>query len=207
MATRLGLIFSILAFQALASLAEPPQPASPESWSLMGFRRACSEDQARCTYSFLISEDPTKAPRYCSFTVDAAGGLPAYQTDFTVLECPGAPEYTVNGGWDKRQFVTLTVINEQRGLLSFFAARDEDLWDGTEARPQTSDVFKYPLPTKRETVQTREDKAEEERKRLDEAQKMKDKKDKEEQKKLEEARKRDGGIAYASEWKLVDHAV
>ncbi|KAK2025002.1 hypothetical protein LX32DRAFT_77784 [Colletotrichum zoysiae] len=214
MATRLGLIFSILAFRALALPAEPPQPASSEAWSLMSFRRACSEDQAKCTYSFLISEDPTKAPKYCDFTVDAAGGLPAYQTDFSVLECPGAPEYKVNGGWDERKFVTLTVINEKRGLLSFFSARDLDLWAGNEVTPQTSNVYNHPMLTKREMVQVTEEKtkkdtseddeAEKEKKRLIDEMKRQEAKDREDQKKLEEARERDGGISYASEWKLVD---
>ncbi|EFQ27948.1 hypothetical protein CGRA01v4_03404 [Colletotrichum graminicola] len=158
MATRLGFIFSFLAFQALSFPAESPQPPSPETWSLMSFRRACSEDQAKCTYSFLISEDPAIAPRYCNFTIEAAGGLPAYQTDFSALECPDAPEYTVNGGWDEQKFVTLTVINQQRGLLSFFSARDSDLWAGNEVNPQTSDVFNHPIPTKREMMQIAEDK-------------------------------------------------
>ncbi|KAK2019487.1 hypothetical protein LZ32DRAFT_141009 [Colletotrichum eremochloae] len=215
MAIGLLLIFGILASQALAFPAEPPQPASPETWSLMGFRRACSQDQAKCTYSFLISEVPTKAPKYCNFIINAAGGRPAYQTDFSVLECPGAPEYTVNGGWDERKFVTLTVINKHRGILSFFAARDADLWAGNETIPQNSNVFNHPIPTnKREIMQREEDKTkkdkatddkvEKERKRLEEAKRRQENKDKEGQKKLEEARERDGGIAYASEWKLVD---
>ncbi|KAK2040470.1 hypothetical protein LZ31DRAFT_432595, partial [Colletotrichum somersetense] len=150
------ILYAVLAKLGLTSPTEPPRPLSSENWSLMSFRRACSEDQEKCTYSFLISEDPTEAPKYCNFTVDAAGGLPAYQTDFSVLECPGAPEYKVNGGWDERKFVTLTVINEKRGLLSFFSARDSDLWPGNEVTPQTSNVFNYPMTTKREVMQIAE---------------------------------------------------
>ncbi|KAK1599762.1 uncharacterized protein LY79DRAFT_150749 [Colletotrichum navitas] len=192
MATRLGLIFSILAFQALSFPAGSPRTPSPETWSLMGFRRACSEDQAECTYSFLISEDPAIAPKYCNFTIDAAGGLPAYQTDFSALECPGSPEYTVNGGWDEQKFVTLTVINQQRGLLSFFSARDSDLWAGNEVNPQTSNVFNHPMATKRDAM-PRGVGSDWKKRRKGGG-----------QKKLEEARERDGGVAYASEWKLVD---
>ncbi|KZL86731.1 hypothetical protein CI238_03235 [Colletotrichum incanum] len=204
MAIRLGLIFSILALRAIASSVEPPQPQNPENWSITGFRRVCLENQSRCSYSFLISEDPAKVPKYCNFAVDAAGSFPAYQTDFAVLKCPDAPEYTINGGWDEREFVTLTVINDQRSLLSFFAFKDADLWAGIEATPQTSKVFIYPMPAKREVKRKGQDKAEEQRTRLEEARKKQQQKYKEEGKKLEEARKKDGGIAYASEWKLVD---
>ncbi|KAK2004487.1 hypothetical protein LX36DRAFT_744723 [Colletotrichum falcatum] len=208
------ILYAVLAKLGLASPASPPQPPSSETWSLMSFRRACSDDQVKCTYSFLISEDPAKAPKYCSFTIDAAGGLPAYQTDFSALKCPGAPEYTVNGGWDERKFVTLTIINDQRRRLSFFAASDADLLTGDEATPQTSNVFNHPIPRKREVMQIEEaktekekdgdDKAEKERKRLEEAKERQEARDREERKRLEEAKERDGGIAYNSEWKLVD---
>ncbi|GKT49165.1 uncharacterized protein ColSpa_09346 [Colletotrichum spaethianum] len=204
MTFKLVTVLVTLVIQALASPAEPPQPHNPENWSVMAFRRVCPKDQGQCSYSFLISEDPTKAPKYCNFAVDATGGLPAYQTDFSVLKCPDAPEYTINGGWDERQFITLTVINEQRNLLSFFAFKDADLWAGTEATPQTSKAFIYPMPAKREVKQKEQGEAEDQRKRLEEAKKKKQEKEREEGKKLEEARKKDWGIAYASEWKLVD---
>ncbi|GKT58778.1 hypothetical protein ColTof4_10219 [Colletotrichum tofieldiae] len=199
------IILATLAIPALAFPAEPPQPQNPENWSVMGFRRVCLKDQSQCSYSFLISEDPAKAPKHCNFAIDAAGGLPAYQTDFAVVKCPDAPEYTINGGWDERHFVTLTVINDQRNLLSFFAFNDADLWAGTEATPQTSKVFIYPMPAKREAAKQKgQDKAEQQRKKLEEAKKTQQQRDREEGKKLEEARKKDGGIAYASGWNLVD---
>ncbi|KAJ0166867.1 hypothetical protein CTA2_5520 [Colletotrichum tanaceti] len=153
------IVLATLAIRALASPAEPPQPQNPENWSVMGFRRVCSEDQSQCSYSFLISEDPVKVPRFCGFTVTAAGGLPAYQTDFAVLKCPGVPEYTINGGWDERAFVTLTVINDQRRLLSFFSFTDADLWAGVEATPQTSKVFIHPIPIKRQMKQKEQEKS------------------------------------------------
>ncbi|OHE96355.1 hypothetical protein CORC01_08278 [Colletotrichum orchidophilum] len=149
-------VFATFAFRALASPAEPPQPQNPEDWSLLNFRRTCAADQSRCSYTFLVSEDPTKVPKYCNFDIDAAGGLPAYQTDFSSLKCPGVPEYTINGGWDEQGFITLTVINDPRKLLSFFAFRDDELWAGEPATPQTSKVFIYPMPAKRE-VEAREE--------------------------------------------------
>ncbi|OHW91726.1 hypothetical protein CSPAE12_09708 [Colletotrichum incanum] len=200
-----SLIFcAVLANLGLASPTEPPQPQTPESWSVMAFRRVCLDNRSRCSYSFLISEDPTEAPKYCNFTVDAAGGLPAYQTDFAVLKCPDAPEYIINGGWDEREFVTLTVINDQRNLLSFFAFKDVDLWADIEATPQTSKVFIYPMPTRRDVKKEKQDNAMKQRKKLEEAQQREQAKVREQAKKLEEARKKDGGIAYASEWRLVD---
>ncbi|GJC82050.1 hypothetical protein ColLi_04888 [Colletotrichum liriopes] len=204
MSVRSIILCTVLASLGLASPAEPPQPQNPESWSIMSFRRVCLEDQSQCSYSFLISENPADAPKYCNFAVDAAAGLPAYQTDFAVLRCPDAPEYIINGGWDEREFVTLTVINDQRNLLSFFAFKDVDLRADTNATPQTSNVFIYPMPARREVKQKIQDKAEEQRKKLEEAKKKQQRKDMEEGKKLEEARKKDGGIAYTSEWKLVD---
>ncbi|KAK1672585.1 hypothetical protein BDP55DRAFT_731340 [Colletotrichum godetiae] len=166
-----SLVFSaILANLGLGAPAEPSQPQKPEDWSLLGFRRVCEQELGRCTYSFLISEDPAKAPKYCDFAVDAAGGLPAYQTDFSSLKCPGAPEYTINGGWDEREFITLTVINDERQLLSFFAYKDADLWAGNEASPQTSKVFLYPLSSKRD-IETREEPS---------------------------------GLAYATDWKILN---
>ncbi|GJC93652.1 small secreted protein [Colletotrichum higginsianum] len=140
------IVLASLAILTLASPAEPPQPQNPRTGPFW----------ASVVYSFLISENPAKVPRFCGFTVTAAGGLPAYQTDFAVLKCPGVPEYTINGGWDERAFVTLTVINDQRSLLSFFAFTDADLWAGVEATPQTSKVFIHPMPVKRELKQEQE---------------------------------------------------
>ncbi|KXH46207.1 hypothetical protein CNYM01_07699 [Colletotrichum nymphaeae SA-01] len=158
MAFKFGLILAALAAtQALALPSGLPQPANPEDWTLLDFRRTCAEDQSRCSYSFLVSEDATKAPKYCNFDIEAAGGLPAYQTDFSSLKCPGGPEYTVNGGWDEREFITLTIINEERKLLSFFAYRDVDLWAGDGAAPQQSTVHIYPMPAVKRDVETRDE--------------------------------------------------
>ncbi|GKT84902.1 hypothetical protein Ct61P_02752 [Colletotrichum tofieldiae] len=207
MAIRLGLLFSILALRTLASPAEPPQPQNPENWSITGFRRVCLEDQSLCSYSFLISEDPVKVPKYCNFAVDAAGGLPAYKTDFAVHKCPDAPEYSINGGWAERGFVTLTVINDQRNLLSFFSFEDTDLWADKEAIPQTSKVFIYPMPAKRKVEKGKRDKAEEQRKKLEKSKKQAEEMGREEGKKLEEARKKDGGLHMpqsGNSWTLPD---
>lgn len=150
---------ALAAIQALALPSGLPQPPNPEDWTLLDFRRTCAEDQSKCSYSFLVSEDATKAPKYCNFDIDAAGGLPAYQIDFSSLKCPGGPEYTVNGGWDEREFITLTVINDDRKLLSFFAYRDVDLWAGDGAVPQQSTVYIYPMPAVKREVETRDEEA------------------------------------------------
>ncbi|WYZ38822.1 hypothetical protein EsH8_III_000736 [Colletotrichum jinshuiense] len=153
MALKSIIAVATLALRAFASPVEPPQPQDAEDWALLYFRRACSDDQGRCSYSFLVSEDPAKAPKFCSFDIDAANGLPAYQVDFSLAKCSGAAEYSVNGGWDERGFVTLTVINDERNLLSFFAFTDEELAHGVEAVPRHSKVFIHPIPVKREAAE------------------------------------------------------
>ncbi|UQC82615.1 uncharacterized protein CLUP02_08105 [Colletotrichum lupini] len=150
-------VLATLAFRAIAVPVEPARPPNPEDWTLLNFRRTCAADQSRCSYTFFVSEDAAKVPRYCNFDIDAAAGLPAYQTDFSSLKCPSAPEYTINGGWDEQGFITLTVINDPRKLLSFFAFRDDELWAGEAATPQQSKVFDYPFSTKREVVASQEE--------------------------------------------------
>ncbi|KAL2873928.1 hypothetical protein SGCOL_010899 [Colletotrichum sp. CLE4] len=150
-------VLATLAVRTLAAPTEPVQPQSPEDWTLLNFRRTCAADQSRCSYAFVVSEDAAKVPKYCNFDIDAAGGLPAYQTDFSNLKCPGVPEYSINGGWDEQGFITLTVINDPRKLLSFFAFRDDELWTGEAASPQQSEVFGYPFSAKREVMASQEE--------------------------------------------------
>ncbi|KAF6836168.1 hypothetical protein CPLU01_03867 [Colletotrichum plurivorum] len=140
-----------LALQALASpQVLPPVDFNAEDWNLTNFRRSCAEDQSRCDYSFLVKEYAEREPRHCSFTINAGEGIPAYQTSFSLAKCPEADEYSINGGWNAQGFLTLSVINNKRSLVSFFGFTDETLANGFEAGPQQSTVYIHPIPVKRD---------------------------------------------------------
>ncbi|KAL0943976.1 uncharacterized protein CTRU02_201863 [Colletotrichum truncatum] len=146
------IFITAVAFQAFASPlkpVEPPRDLNAEDWSLLNFQRVCTEDQNHCDYSFLISEYTTEVPKHCSFTVKAADGRPAYQTGFSLAKCPASAEYDVNGGWNDHGFITLTVINNKKSLVPFFAYKDDVLFEGAEAAPQQSKVYLHPIPIKR----------------------------------------------------------
>ncbi|KAF9881198.1 hypothetical protein CkaCkLH20_01348 [Colletotrichum karsti] len=147
------LIFvAALASQPLASLAAPVEPIrdfNAEDWSLINFRRSCAEDQSSCDYSFLITESAANTPKECSFTIQAVD-RPAYQTSFSLAKCPGATEYSINGGWNDLGFVTLSVINDKRSLISWFSYKDDTLASGAETGAQKSKVYFHPISVKRD---------------------------------------------------------
>ncbi|KAF6819778.1 hypothetical protein CSOJ01_01185 [Colletotrichum sojae] len=149
-----GLFAAAFAVQALASpQVQPPVDFNAEDWNLTNFRRSCAEDQSRCDYSFFVKEYAEREPKHCSFTIDAGEGIPAYQTSFSLAKCPEADEYSINGGWNAQGFLTVSVINDKRSLVSFFGFTDETLANGTEAGPQQSTVYLHPIPVKRDEGQ------------------------------------------------------
>ncbi|KAI8241750.1 hypothetical protein K4K55_011843 [Colletotrichum sp. SAR 10_96] len=145
-----------IASQALAyptSPVEPVRDLNAPDWSMLHFRRACAEDQSSCNYSFAITEFASKEPKHCSFTIKA-DGRPAYQTGFSLAKCPEAAEYSINGGWNDLGFVTLSVINVEKSLISWFSYKDEILTNGVEVGPQQSKVYFHPIavPTEGKVV-------------------------------------------------------
>ncbi|KAJ0388024.1 hypothetical protein COL922a_001007 [Colletotrichum nupharicola] len=159
MAFRTGLLLAGLAVQALALPAapiEPVQDLGAGDWSMLHFRRACAEDQSSCEYSFSLTEFAATEPKHCSFTIQA-DKRPAYQTGFSLAKCPEAAEYSVNGGWNDLGFVTLSVINVEKSLISWFSYKDEFLVNGVEAEAQHSKVYfqQIPVPTEHE-ISTRD---------------------------------------------------
>lgn len=145
------LLTTALVSQSLAApQVQPPVDSNAEDWRLLHMRRTCAEDQSRCEYSFLIAEHAEQEPKHCGFAIDSRNGIPAYQIPFSLAKCPDAAEYSVNGGWNEAKFVTLSVINDERSLISFFGFSDEELANGAEAAPLQSKVHHHPMSVKRE---------------------------------------------------------
>ncbi|KAJ0381513.1 hypothetical protein COL26b_000191 [Colletotrichum chrysophilum] len=140
-------LVAALATQAIALPTAPAEPArdmNAEDWSMLHFRRACAEDQSSCDYSFSITEFASKEPKYCQFRIKA-DGRPAYQTGFSLIKCPEVAEYSINGGWNDLGFFTLSVINVEKSLISWFSYKDDILMNGVEAGPQHSKVYFHPI--------------------------------------------------------------
>ncbi|KAJ5015073.1 hypothetical protein K4K57_000654 [Colletotrichum sp. SAR 10_99] len=149
-------LVAALATQAIALPIAPAEPArdlNAEDWSMLHFRRACAEDQSSCDYSFSITEFASKEPKYCQFRIKA-DGRPAYQIGFSLIKCPEVAEYSINGGWNDLGFVTLSVIDVEKSLISWFSYKDDILMNGVEAGPQRSKVYFHPIavPTESEVA-------------------------------------------------------
>ena len=115
---------------ASALAGSPEQKTSIGSWTVRNFARLCQNDGSVCMYTFGIEEDPDScifSP--CVFTVAAADGKPANQSDFQQVECPNMEWFTykVNGGWDPRGYMTIVVTNTDRQADAYFSFQDQDI--------------------------------------------------------------------------------
>ena len=140
-------LFSLLTRCAMASFAlagSREQKASVGSWTVRNFARFCQNDGSMCMYTFGIEEDPDSCVfSPCVFTVEAAEGKPANQSDFQQVECPNMEWFTykVNGGWDPRGYMTIVVTNTDRQADAYFSFQDEDIEKGQVVASMSSPAY------------------------------------------------------------------
>jgi hypothetical protein len=112
-------------------------------WTLHNFQLICDPEGITCAYRFAISQDEGTTPgNPCLFTVDGKDGKPANQTNFAALDCLGAEQYTVNGGWSDQGFVTIVVTDVQENVNAFFAYASANLTEGNMVEEQTRLAYK-----------------------------------------------------------------
>lgn len=113
--------------------------AIPE-WTIESANRACNADDSACVWSFGIQTNTGAASVPCSFTVNAADGKPASQTDAAGIAC-GA--FTVSEGWSSQfgienAFTTLSVADFASRLIAYPAYTDKELAGGAVVSPNRS---------------------------------------------------------------------
>lgn len=129
--------FITLLTLAATVLAAPRLPAI-KPWTIEGVKRSCDAADTKCTWHFTVnthSEGIT--PTNVDFVVEASNGAPASRS---VGKPSAFGKFTVTSAWsdafgDAHGWTTLSLVDNDRKLITFPAYTDEQVRGGATVRP------------------------------------------------------------------------
>lgn len=116
-----------------------------EKWTLINLERKCEAKTSSCDYSFFINEEVGKLFP-CQFHVVSMlpDIIPASNLSFSGVRCTDSDKYDINAGIsDGDDTLVLSIVKPEQGILAFFRYKNDEIKEGNNTKPQTSDV--YPL--------------------------------------------------------------
>ncbi|CAI4213814.1 unnamed protein product [Parascedosporium putredinis] len=114
-----------------------------KKWALINLERKCQSKPSSCDYNFFINEDEGKIFP-CSFHIVSL--LPdiviASNLTFSGMKCSGTDKYDINADVsDQGRSLLLSVANPNEGVVAFFRYKDDEIKEGNNTKPQTSELF------------------------------------------------------------------